>query len=502
MLGQRRPLDEVNETFFVNLTSPTNATIADAQGVGTIIDDDAPPDALDQRRDGHRGQQRAPSTRTSPSRSRRRAARRSASTTRPPTARATAGADYTATSGKLIFNPGPATRTLTVQVTSDTLDELDETFFVEPRRPGNATIADGQGVGTITDDDNAADVRSATPRSPRATPGPRTRSSPSRSPPRAAGRSRSTTRPRTARRSRRPTTPRRAATLRSHPGQTTRRSPCSSTATRSTSSNETFLVNLSNADERDDRRRRRASARSPTTTRSRPCRSATRPSPRATRAPRPRRSRSRSTRPSGRALSVDYATADGSAIAPADYTRGERHAHLRGRRDDEDGQRPRQRRHARRDRRDVHPQPLERGQRDHRRTARALGTITDNDPLPALAINDVTVTEGDSGTVAATFTVSTERRRAAARSRSTTRRLTARRPRRATTPSTSGTLTFAAGQTTKDVTVIVNGDVHGRARRDLHGQRSRRPSTPRLPTARASARSPTTTASRRSRSTT
>ena len=31
-----------------------------------------------------------------------------------------------------------------------------------------------------------------------------------------------------------------------------------------------------------------------------------------------------------------------------------------------------------------------------------LGTITDNDPLPALAIGDTTVTEGDSGTVNAT----------------------------------------------------------------------------------------------------
>jgi len=33
---------EPNETFFVNLTSPTNATISDSQGVGTIVDDDAP----------------------------------------------------------------------------------------------------------------------------------------------------------------------------------------------------------------------------------------------------------------------------------------------------------------------------------------------------------------------------------------------------------------------------------------------------------------------------
>jgi hypothetical protein len=31
---------EANETFFVNLSSPTGATIADGQGVGIIIDED------------------------------------------------------------------------------------------------------------------------------------------------------------------------------------------------------------------------------------------------------------------------------------------------------------------------------------------------------------------------------------------------------------------------------------------------------------------------------
>ena len=36
-------LDEVNETFNVNLSGATNATIGDALGVGTITDDDATP---------------------------------------------------------------------------------------------------------------------------------------------------------------------------------------------------------------------------------------------------------------------------------------------------------------------------------------------------------------------------------------------------------------------------------------------------------------------------
>src|SRR6185295_6056522 len=36
-------LDEADDSFLVNLTTPTNATIADAQGVGTIVDDDTLP---------------------------------------------------------------------------------------------------------------------------------------------------------------------------------------------------------------------------------------------------------------------------------------------------------------------------------------------------------------------------------------------------------------------------------------------------------------------------
>ncbi|HET9316498.1 MAG TPA: Calx-beta domain-containing protein [Vicinamibacteria bacterium] len=66
---------------------------------------------------------------------------------------ATAGADYTATSGTLTFAPSTQTATVTVSVTGDVLDENDETFFVNLTNPVNAIIGDGQGVGTIADDD-------------------------------------------------------------------------------------------------------------------------------------------------------------------------------------------------------------------------------------------------------------------------------------------------------------------------------------------------------------
>ncbi|MCG3208918.1 MAG: hypothetical protein FOGNACKC_02531 [Anaerolineae bacterium] len=68
---------------------------------------------------------------------------------------ATGGVDFVnvPTTG-LVFPPGVQTRTLTVTVNSDVQPEVDETFFVNLSNPSGATIADGQGMGTILDDDN------------------------------------------------------------------------------------------------------------------------------------------------------------------------------------------------------------------------------------------------------------------------------------------------------------------------------------------------------------
>ncbi len=71
---------------------------------------------------------------------------------------ATAGSDYTAASGTLTFNAGETSKTITVQVSGDTVDESNETFYVNLTNPTNATIADGRGVGTIQDDDGGHSV--------------------------------------------------------------------------------------------------------------------------------------------------------------------------------------------------------------------------------------------------------------------------------------------------------------------------------------------------------
>jgi len=66
---------------------------------------------------------------------------------------AIAGSDYTAVSGTLSFSPGQTNTDITVPVIGDTLDEFDETFLVNLSRAVNASISIGQSLATIADDD-------------------------------------------------------------------------------------------------------------------------------------------------------------------------------------------------------------------------------------------------------------------------------------------------------------------------------------------------------------
>ncbi|NCT22354.1 hypothetical protein GW781_14525, partial [bacterium] len=67
--------------------------------------------------------------------------------------------DYAANSatGQTIAE-GNTTSTFDVTVNGDTTTELDETFFVNVTNATNAAITDGQGLGTITNDDNVLPV--------------------------------------------------------------------------------------------------------------------------------------------------------------------------------------------------------------------------------------------------------------------------------------------------------------------------------------------------------
>jgi Calx-beta domain len=66
---------------------------------------------------------------------------------------AVAGSDYHAASGTLTFEPGQTTKTVLVLVNGDRFGEPDETFAVNLSGATNALVADGQGIGTILDDE-------------------------------------------------------------------------------------------------------------------------------------------------------------------------------------------------------------------------------------------------------------------------------------------------------------------------------------------------------------
>jgi subtilisin family serine protease len=65
------------------------------------------------------------------------------------------GADYVPASGTLTIPAGATSGNIVVSINGDLLPEPSETFTVTLSTPGGATIADGTGVGTITNDDVA-----------------------------------------------------------------------------------------------------------------------------------------------------------------------------------------------------------------------------------------------------------------------------------------------------------------------------------------------------------
>ncbi len=64
-------------------------------------------------------------------------------------------ADYAAQTGTLTYAAGQTSQTVAVPTTGDTTDESNETVLLNLSNPSGATVADSQGVGTITDNDDA-----------------------------------------------------------------------------------------------------------------------------------------------------------------------------------------------------------------------------------------------------------------------------------------------------------------------------------------------------------
>jgi hypothetical protein len=148
-------VDEVDKEFTVTLSNPSGAELIDGSATGTIIDDDGLPAlAIGDMTivEGNSGSKVATFAVTlSP-------AHGQAVTVNYATVAGTAVApqDFTATSGQLTFAPSDTSETISVTILGDLIDEgSSETFTVALSSPTNATITDGSGVGTITDDDTA-----------------------------------------------------------------------------------------------------------------------------------------------------------------------------------------------------------------------------------------------------------------------------------------------------------------------------------------------------------
>src|SRR6478736_7743864 len=145
---------ETTEAFTVNLSNPSNATIAGTGiGTGTITNDDALPTVTIGNVTANEGSSGTTSFAFAVTLS---AVSASTVTVDYATAdgSAVAPGDYAAGSGTLTFSPGQTAKQVIVAVNGDTTVETTETFTVNLSSPSNATIAGtGIGTGTITNDD-------------------------------------------------------------------------------------------------------------------------------------------------------------------------------------------------------------------------------------------------------------------------------------------------------------------------------------------------------------
>jgi chitinase len=140
---------EIDETFFLNLFSASNATIADNQAVGTIQDDDSLVVDDISVIEGDAGAMIAQFTiRLLAPRAEPVAVNYATSN-----GSSSAGADYLSAAGTLTLAPGQGAQTVAVVVIGDRLNEAVETFYLNLSNASGALIADSQGLATIGNDD-------------------------------------------------------------------------------------------------------------------------------------------------------------------------------------------------------------------------------------------------------------------------------------------------------------------------------------------------------------
>lgn len=154
-------LNEADEKFSLVLSKPVNAVIGDDRGVATILNDDPVTAEIS-----------IFNTSVQESSSGSAVAVFQVCLSEPSgqavsvkyttvDGTASAGSDYRLTSSYISIPAGVMVKTISIPVFSDAVAELDENFYIQLSAPKNATIAQGQGVGTILN--NAAPAVSIHP---------------------------------------------------------------------------------------------------------------------------------------------------------------------------------------------------------------------------------------------------------------------------------------------------------------------------------------------------
>jgi hypothetical protein len=144
---------EADETFIVHLSNAIGTTIGDADGIGTIVNDDAQPSfAIDSvsHSEGNGGTTEYVFTITKTGDT----AFDAAVDYQTHDVTAVAPGDYTALPlTSVTFAPAETSKQVTVLVNGDTTYEADETFRVQLSNAVGATIGNAIGTGTILNDE-------------------------------------------------------------------------------------------------------------------------------------------------------------------------------------------------------------------------------------------------------------------------------------------------------------------------------------------------------------
>ncbi|MFO1084224.1 MAG: Calx-beta domain-containing protein [Reyranellaceae bacterium] len=148
---------ESNETLTLTLSAPSGTTVGKATATGTITNDDTAPLPTLAIGDTSFAEGSAATPGNGTFTVTLSVASASTVTVKYATADGTAvaGSDYSAQSGTLTFAPGETQKTIKITAIGDSTVEANETLSVLLSSAAGATIADGTGAGTITNDDAA-----------------------------------------------------------------------------------------------------------------------------------------------------------------------------------------------------------------------------------------------------------------------------------------------------------------------------------------------------------